>query len=542
MKKLLCSIAAIAGLTLNAQINYEASDFLANGDSMLYSSMTLGLIGFDFDTTGANISWDFSALEYEDQESQKYYDPNNSGYRTNWCSTNSYVFNCLSNFDALTNKAIQTFDETTLGALTLENGVTHAKLDGNLLTNVMLGRTAVIEGLPVKITTEFEKPDTVLQFPFTMGSMDSSFSRIVSDFSPAPIIQSENSKRVNEVEGYGNLKTPYGDFSDVLKMKTVITRNDTTFTNGTPVPIKLTEVEYSWWSKDYGLPVLKATGNQVGNYISITQVFYLDSSRCVTPNAFFTFAPISPILDPVNKTVEVQFVNRTDNADSLVWTFSDGSISNLENPTYTYDSVGTFTVNLMAYNTCDPANILADTVTLPVVVIDTTCIKPTALFTISPVSPILDPISRTAKAEFVNKSTYTDSLVWEFSDGSNTNTDTSYFTYNAEGSYPVKLMVYNTSCSSGLLADTTTLVVVVRDTSLTVSASAIDQMDFEVYPNPTNSVLRIDGLQNQTWEIFNMEGKLVSMGQESVFSIDQLNRGIYFLKVGQKSVKIVVQK
>jgi PKD repeat protein len=53
----------------------------------------------------------------------------------------------------------------------------------------------------------------------------------------------------------------------------------------------------------------------------------------------------------------VEFTNASANATSYMWDFGDGSSSDLENPTHTFDSAGVYTVSLTAYGECGIAYI-----------------------------------------------------------------------------------------------------------------------------------------------------------------------------------------
>ena len=47
-----------------------------------------------------------------------------------------------------------------------------------------------------------------------------------------------------------------------------------------------------------------------------------------------------------------QFNNLSQNATSFLWFFGDGDSSNTQNPSHSYDSIGTYQINLIAYNQC----------------------------------------------------------------------------------------------------------------------------------------------------------------------------------------------
>ena len=385
---------------IHAQITYQASHYATPGDSMLFSEASFPLNSWNFDTTGRGISWDYSSLQYKNQTTSSYFDPSNSGYKNSWCLTNGYVLSCSSNFSAITNMVIHNIDTINLGFMEVQNVVAHELLNAGLLQKTMIGMTAKIQGVMVPMTFSYEYYDALHHFPFSINSIDSSESRVVLDFSPAPFVQSRNQKRTNEVVGWGSLYTPYGSFDDVLKMTTTISKQDTIFLNETTIPTSSTQIEYKWWSLDHGLPVLTASGNKTGELITITKVSYLDTKRCVDPKAYFTYLPVVPALDSLTMTSVVQFTNRSQNADSVIWDFGDGTISSAYNPLHTYQSSGLFNASLKAYHTCDPTSLKGDTLSLPLRVADTTIVTSVTAFnqeiplTVSP-NPARDQITLT---------------------------------------------------------------------------------------------------------------------------------------------------
>lgn len=69
------------------------------------------------------------------------------------------------------------------------------------------------------------------------------------------------------------------------------------------------------------------------------------------------------------------------------------------------------------------------------------------------------------------------------------------------------------------------------------SVNDIENIDFSIYPNPTNQVLNIQLTQNTeevVVEIFNTMGILVSKSNQLEIDISNLNEGIYFAQVKQK--------
>ncbi len=370
---LLTSISFFGFIHAHAQITYYATDFLQVNDSMLFSENTLGLNSFNFDTTGANIFWDYSNLNHQTQTTKTFFNPDNSGYKNPWCLSKAYVLNCNTNFQNLTNLAINELDSISLGQISLENRVSHQRLNGNVLKNNMIGLSATISGTAIPFTFEFEDQDSIYQFPIQFNGSDSSTSRLILDLFPAPIIQAKNSKRVNIVDGWGSLQTPFGTFTNVLKMKTTIERWDTLYLDTIIIPSHITEVEYKWWDAASGLPVLQAKGNIIANIVTITKVSYLDSIRCIAPQSFFSYFPLFPILDSASKTVQVQFNNLSTNADSVIWDLGDGSITHSYSPNHIYSCSGTKNIQLISFTQCN-SGWQSDTFSFPLLISDTTSI------------------------------------------------------------------------------------------------------------------------------------------------------------------------
>lgn len=363
----------LGSFSSTAQITYSASDYMQLNDTMLFSQTTLGLSGLDFDTTGANVFWDYSTLDYASQFSSSYFDPQNSGYKNAWCIANGYGFNCNTNFQNLTNLATNNMDSISIGQISIENQVSHQFASGTTLENRMVGLTATIQGSPVPLifTFDFEDVDTLYQFPLQYTVSDSSNSRLVMQISQAQMAQIRTAKRTNTVEGWGSLATPYGTFNNVLKMKTVIERKDTLVLDTVIIPTSVTQVEYKWWDLAYGLPVLTASGTILGPITTITDVSYLDSTRCVDPNALFSYLPLLPTIDSATQQATVNFNNLSSQVDSVHWDFGDGGTSTAWDPSHSYTSGGTFNVQLILYNTCENQQ-YSDTLTLPVFITDST--------------------------------------------------------------------------------------------------------------------------------------------------------------------------
>lgn len=65
-----------------------------------------------------------------------------------------------------------------------------------------------------------------------------------------------------------------------------------------------------------------------------------------------------------------------------------------------------------------------------------------------------------------------------------------------------------------------------------------------VYPNPTSNIFTIDTENEdiQKWELFDLAGKLVLQGKETIGSVDGLAKATYVLKVSLKNKEVKIHK
>jgi len=70
-----------------------------------------------------------------------------------------------------------------------------------------------------------------------------------------------------------------------------------------------------------------------------------------------------------------------------------------------------------------------------------------------------------------------------------------------------------------------------------------NEEEFFVYPNPTNDILNITNPhQISTYQIFQLDGKLITQGNNFPIDISKFTNGIYFLKITTKNKEIINHK
>ena len=62
------------------------------------------------------------------------------------------------------------------------------------------------------------------------------------------------------------------------------------------------------------------------------------------------------------------------------------------------------------------------------------------------------------------------------------------------------------------------------------------------YPNPTTSMLYIDGVDDDTtWRVFDLQGQLITVGKGNQVPVDHLAQGNYLLQVKTNIIKFIKQ-
>lgn len=361
----------LSTIALDAQITYQNSNHVSVGDSIHISKTSAGIQGFNFDTTGANISWDYSSITASSQADEKYISSGDAGYKNTWCLNNGHIVGCNSKFNDYSNIATQSSEGLSIGGFSFENVVNHYKQDSDKFIYKMIGTTITVAGIPVAVPIEYDTPDTVYQFPLTYNGVDSSEFAYSFDLNSIGVNLKTvvSGTRKNEVHGWGSITTPYKTYANVIKLKsTVITKDSVITAQNTTEKID-TVITYSWWDVNEKIPVFEAKATITAGVVVNSNVNYIDDVICVDPNSFFVYAPIVPYYDTTSFSSTVNFTNLSASSDSLVWDFGDGSSTTEKFPAHTYQCPGTYQVKLIATNTvCNPAQ--SDTITLPVVVVD----------------------------------------------------------------------------------------------------------------------------------------------------------------------------
>jgi PKD repeat protein len=139
--------------------------------------------------------------------------------------------------------------------------------------------------------------------------------------------------------------------------------------------------------------------------------------------------------------------------------------------------------------------------------------------------------------EFQDASIYSDSVSWNFGDGTTANGNYVTHTYPADGTYLVTQIV--TYCQ---YSDTAYY-------SLTINTTSVlekDKANIHIYPNPGNGTFIVTAPNTTEYSIFNAIGQAVCSGLfkpgEQTLNLADPAPGIYFLKTDNSTYRLVISK
>jgi len=509
MKNITLALLGMLSVMGWSQTTYTSADFASVNDTFIVSHAT-ALTDFDFTVTGANFAWDYSTLSPNTQDNIVWENPNNTGFKTSWCFSNNYLFNCNSQFNANFNLATKQLEGLQIQGFGLTNAYMHSKLSAATFSNKMIGANVTVTGLTLPFTVSYAQPDVLYQFPMNFSDTYSNPTTLAFDLNTLNVPLSYNSvgTRANEVEGWGSLITPFGTFASVLKLKSTLTEDITIVLQGQTTTQTQTTISYKWFDPVYGIPVLEVSGQEVAGVWTPTTTTYIDIQRCLPPAALFTNFPVATDYDPTTQTASVSFINLSTNFDVSDWDFGDGSAhSSVKSPTHNFTCPGTQQVTLTVTNSfCDPDQ--TDTITVPVIITDTQNAFTTGV-TVSDISLTAD---RT-----LTGTTYQ----WLDCDNANApivGATAVSFTPTVTGNYAVQLTTNGCTAISDCIAWTDL-----------ATPSFYDNLHMRLYPNPTTGLLELPqgSLPVTKVSVYNALGMLIG----NSLDLTAVASGVYLVRL-----------
>ncbi len=519
-----------------AQPQYAISNY-AKADSAYIISVGTepNLVNFNFIQTGENYTWDYSDLEITSQRNFQFVTRDNSGYMLGFLATcvangGNYI-NCLSQWNSLSNLVKSQNEGVFLVEAELENYSEFLKTSSTKVEAAMIGVKLRLDGTSVPITIKYSSNDVLMKLPLTYDSKDSSVSGFNTDFNPLGynLIAKRWQKRVNRVDGWGSLVTPYTGFSQTLRMLTRIERVDTLIYEGDTLALPSTEILAQWWSPSHGQPVFTAVGTETEAGLVFASASFIDSVRCLQPRLAFATYPLLPTIDASLGYVDVSFVNLSQNSTHYQWDFGDPLSGNLnfstnKNPTHRYTMGGNYQVQLTAQNEVCETPPVAE-ITIPIMIADTADVS--ASFTFLPSAP-----NANEAIQFTSQTQSAFAFFWDFGDGFSSTEQHPTHSYSATGEFTVIFTASNTTKQATHTE--------VLNVSPITTVSELNHSKFEIYPNPTNGKCTIElpsnWQQGFSLEIISITGTVVYNMQKAEKSTNQFEVDLSKLPAGTYTV------
>lgn len=308
-----------------------------SGDTLRYSN-AIANGNLPFTQSGSNQTWDFSNLTPTTQDID--------AFRSSLTTPYAFFFLGLNKYG----KKIS--DSLGVGVFQFTDIYNFYRKTASVFDVEGIGLR--YQGIP--LPAFYSDKDELYQFPLTYGRRDSSTFKFSISISTL-IGYSQVGYRINEVEGWGSIITPFGTFN-CLKVKSSIFSTDSLNISGIPIKFNQKRIEYKWLANGIKIPVMEISGNVLGSNFIPTTVKYRDIKRSNVlfqpPVAQFTASPTStPVFS------NVQFSNTSlGNFLQYKWTFDPTGPVNFENntsdtsmnPVVTFSEPGLYSVKLRASN------------------------------------------------------------------------------------------------------------------------------------------------------------------------------------------------
>lgn len=330
--------------SLFGQSTYTSANYATTGDNLYLtncSNLTL-----DYLSTGTNFSWNFSSLTGVSQNNLLFRNPTATGFSL---FTFPFIFNANNTNLSSTDGSSSTLTTPNFSIGFIDTNEYFKKTTTDL-KQVASSFKVSYNGILIPVTNQFTTPDVVYQFPINYGNSNSSNASYTTNI-PTLYYQNKTISRSNLVDGWGTLTTPFGTFSNTLRMTTNLVENDTIAVGGIGLPrVIRTSRELKWFDAVKKYPVLVVTqNNTAGNWVT-TKVQYLDNLTYFQPTALFAYSPLAPTAGAT-----VFFQNLSTNATTYSWNFGDptsGSLntSSTENASHVFNTNGVYQVVLTVTN------------------------------------------------------------------------------------------------------------------------------------------------------------------------------------------------
>lgn len=284
MRTLLFVLLGLMGGVAFGQITISQNDMPQPGDTLRYS--IAAPTGIDVIQTGANQTWDYSNLIPLRQDRTDYVYSLQTIYAFYFLGVNQYGTKIADTIGGgpfqFTN--VYNFFSSTSSKFKAE------------------GVGFRYSGVP--LAAYYTDEDELFQFPMDFGNRDSSTFRFSVDLGNG-LRFSETGDRINVVDGWGTIITPYDNIA-CLRLVSTTNAIDTVVFNGFPFATPNQQISIKFLANGVHIPILEITGRaQMGQW-QPQQVKYRDEYRNLVAVDLAQENPIDVYPNPVNDVLRLQ--------------------------------------------------------------------------------------------------------------------------------------------------------------------------------------------------------------------------------------------
>lgn len=226
------------------QITITSNDMPSPGDTVR-KSQTINLAGIDYTATGPNYTWDFSVLEPLTQAVDSFASVSSVPFLYQLVFLPNIVANVAQKFSEI----------DTIPDLPITDPYRFFRKTTTTYNDV--GYAITVSSIPVPV--RLNPADVVYKLPLAYNNLDSSNASGQLGVPGFGYISIQR-KRVNKVDGWGSLTTPYGTFN-VLRLKSTVYESDSIYidTLNFGTAIERNYIEYKWLANGHKAPMLQVT-------------------------------------------------------------------------------------------------------------------------------------------------------------------------------------------------------------------------------------------------------------------------------------------
>lgn len=330
----------------------------ASGDTLRYTIAILDTaVLLNYQNSGANQTWQFGQLVPQRQ------------------AVSEFKASSQTPYTAIQNRIGEKLSDTiALGGLELYDVYNFYKKSSSefVMDHRGAGFPTGISFFPVyPIQNSFTDKDEIYQFPLNYGDNDTSTFQFIFQSPTVPGVPKayyqSGGTRINQVDAWGNITTPYGTFQCIRVITDIISYDSISF-NNTSFGVSTHRREYKWLSNQEKIPVLTVQGAVVADVFAPAIVQYRDSVRDVpallSPIALFnsdtTVYEINQVVKFNNMSVSLIGGNYNWDIQPNTFQFVNNTHANSDSITVQFTDTGKYSVQLIAINSEGRDTLLRD--------------------------------------------------------------------------------------------------------------------------------------------------------------------------------------